>query len=183
MQRCCRHRSSMRGMHSIALDNRRIGLRPEADPDTESGRPQDEQWSDQSKNPISQTMESNHDIKEICLRNCRRACSQHRPISGGAAGATAVSAPNGAAPTGVDTWIVPQTQQGGDYWTAERMRAATPATRSWPTRPPSPRRTGSAVPTPDAGFRRHGSEPDCHSEAPGDYDSPSDAGTDGQPYR
>ena len=44
-------------------------------------------------------------------------------ISGGAAGA---STPNGVAPTGVDTWIVPQTQQGGDYWTDERMRAANP---------------------------------------------------------
>ena len=47
-------------------------------------------------------------------------------ISGGAVGTAGASAPNGVAPTGVDTWIVPQTQQSGDYWTAERMRAAIP---------------------------------------------------------
>jgi len=36
-------------------------------------------------------------------------------ISGGAVGTAGASAPNGVAPTGVDTWIVPQTQQSGDY--------------------------------------------------------------------
>ena len=28
--------------------------------------------------------------------------------------------------TGVDSWVVPQTQQAGEYWTAERMKAALP---------------------------------------------------------
>jgi V8-like Glu-specific endopeptidase len=42
-------------------------------------------------------------------------------VSGGAAGAAGA-----AEPSSVDTWVVPQTQMSGAYWTAERMRAATP---------------------------------------------------------
>ena len=46
-------------------------------------------------------------------------------MAGGAAGASATQAEGGDS-TGVDTWIVPQTQEGGDYWSAERMEAAIP---------------------------------------------------------
>lgn len=46
-------------------------------------------------------------------------------ISGSVAGATATTTPE-VTPAGATTWIVPQTQQGGDYWTAERMKAAVP---------------------------------------------------------
>lgn len=46
-------------------------------------------------------------------------------VSGGVAGATAASTPE-VTPAGVTTWVVPQTQQGGNYWTAERMKAAVP---------------------------------------------------------
>jgi V8-like Glu-specific endopeptidase len=42
-------------------------------------------------------------------------------VSAGAAG-TAGAAPS----SGVDKWVVPQAQQGGEYWTAARMRAAVP---------------------------------------------------------
>jgi V8-like Glu-specific endopeptidase len=46
-------------------------------------------------------------------------------LAGGAAGANAIPVDTGE-PAGVDTWVVPQTQQGGEYWTPERMEAATP---------------------------------------------------------
>jgi V8-like Glu-specific endopeptidase len=46
-------------------------------------------------------------------------------LAGGAAGASATPTGDGDSP-GVDTWVVPQTQEAGDYWTAERMEAATP---------------------------------------------------------
>jgi hypothetical protein len=46
-------------------------------------------------------------------------------ISGSGASATAANSPE-LSSAGVTTWIVPQTQQGGNYWTAERMKAATP---------------------------------------------------------
>lgn len=42
-------------------------------------------------------------------------------VTSGSAGASAAT-PS----TDVDRWVVPETQQGGQYWTAERMRAATP---------------------------------------------------------
>ena len=73
-------------MHSIALDSHRSGLRPEADPDTGSGRPQNEQWSDLSKNPISQRLESNHGIKGICLRVVGALALSVALVSGGAVG-------------------------------------------------------------------------------------------------
>ena len=42
-------------------------------------------------------------------------------VTSGSAGASAATQS-----TDVDRWVVPETQQGGQYWTAERMRAATP---------------------------------------------------------
>ncbi|WP_370448440.1 serine protease [Cryobacterium sp. TMT2-18-3] len=42
-------------------------------------------------------------------------------VASGSAGASAATQS-----TDVDRWVVPETQQGGEYWTAERMRTATP---------------------------------------------------------
>ncbi|MBC7442110.1 MAG: hypothetical protein H7311_06270 [Ramlibacter sp.] len=42
-------------------------------------------------------------------------------VTSGSVGATAATQS-----TDVDRWVVPQTQQGGDYWTAARMQAAIP---------------------------------------------------------
>lgn len=47
-------------------------------------------------------------------------------VTGGLVTSGSVGASAATQSTDVDRWVVPETQQGGEYWTAERMRAATP---------------------------------------------------------
>lgn len=67
-------------------------------------------------------------------------------ISGGVTGATAASPPE-VTPVGATTWIVPQTQQGGDYWTAERMKAAVPGDALVADRSPATAKAAQSRPT------------------------------------
>ncbi|WP_241985581.1 MULTISPECIES: trypsin-like serine protease [Cryobacterium] len=47
-------------------------------------------------------------------------------VTGGLVTSASAGASAATQSTDVDRWVVPETRQGGEYWTAERMRAATP---------------------------------------------------------
>ena len=46
--------------------------------------------------------------------------------AGAASAAIAPESQVSSASSDVERWVVPQTQQGGDYWTSERMQSAIP---------------------------------------------------------